>query len=163
MTRSSHNLAAFTLIELMAVLVILGMAAAIVVPMLGNTGDLDASAAARRMSSDLLYAQNYAITHQTRVRVTFNTTTGQYTLTAVPAGGAATVLTHPITRRPYTMGFTETDGLGSVALTRTTFTGDQLEFDSLGSPSLAGDIVLTSSGVSKTVQVAAVTGKVSIH
>jgi hypothetical protein len=36
-------------------------------------------------------------------------------------------------------------------------------FDSLGAPNFAGDINLTSAGVTKTVTIAAVTGKVSVH
>ncbi|MDD4889854.1 MAG: GspH/FimT family pseudopilin [Phycisphaerae bacterium] len=162
-TPSREARAAFTLIELMAVLVILGMAAAIVVPMLGNTGDIDASAAARRMSSDLLYAQNYAITYQTTVRVTFNAQAKQYTLTAVPAVGAPVVLTHPVTKRPYVVGFNAIDGLSTVAISDTTFTNQTVDFDSLGSPTGAGDIVLSSAGVTRTVSVAAVTGKVSVR
>ncbi len=152
------------MIELMAVLVILGLAAMVVVPMLGQTGDIDSTAAARALTSDLLYAQNYAITHQTKVQVTFNTTTNQYTLTEVPAVGSPTVLTHPVTRRPYTVGFNATSGLPSVTIPATTFVDQVLIFDSLGSPSPAGgSVTLTSGRFTRTVTVANVTGKVTVQ
>lgn len=153
----------FTLIELMAVLVILGIAAAIVVPMLGGTGDVDAVAAARRLQSDIRYAQNYAITHQTRVRIVFNSSSRQYVLSEVPPAASPVVLTHPVTKRPYVVGFNAIDGLASVGISKTTFVDETLEFDSLGSPSSAGAIDLVSGRANKTVSVSAVTGKVTIE
>ena len=152
------------MIELMAVLVILGFAAMVVVPMVGQTGDIDASAAARKLTSDVLFAQNYAITHQTRVRVTFNTTLKQYTLTEVPAVGSPVVLTHPVTRRSYVVTFSVTQGLSRVRLAAASFAGQgQVDFDSLGAPNQGGTVQLTSGSASRTVTVAAVTGKVSVQ
>ncbi len=146
------------------VLVIIGIAAGIVVPMLGNTGDIDASAAARRLTSDLLYAQNYAITHQTRVRVTFNTGAAQYTLAEVPGEGLPTTLTHPVTRRPYVVAFSVAEGLEQVQLAEANFSGQAVvEFDSLGAPSGGGSVRLSSDGANRTVSVAPVTGKVSVE
>jgi type II secretion system protein H len=64
-----HNRAAgaFTLVEVLVTLVILGIAAAIVVPVLSNTNDLALSAAARHVVADLEYAKNLAVTKQREV------------------------------------------------------------------------------------------------
>ncbi len=155
--------AGFTLVELMAVLVILGLAAAIVVPMVSNTGDIEASAAARKLTSDLLFAQNHAITHQTRVRLSFDCDANQYTLAEVPASGDPVVLTHPVTRRPFVVGFNAVEGLEKVDLASADFSSlPQVEFDSLGAPSQGGTVILTSGTFSRGVSVAPVTGKVTV-
>jgi prepilin-type N-terminal cleavage/methylation domain-containing protein len=153
----------YTLLEVLAVVVILGVAAAIVVPKFGKTGDIQAKAAARQLCGDLMYAQSFAINTQTPVQVSFNCTTGQYTLTAVPAIGSPYVLANPSTGQTYVVGFTGASRLGTVALNDTTFIGGLFTFDSLGSPSAAGDVHLVSQGRTVTVSVALTTGKLSIH
>jgi len=154
----------FTLAELLVVLVILGLAAAIVVPVLSNTGDLDTAAAARKITYDLLYAQNYAVTHQTRVQVSFNANADSYTLTELPDDGAAVVLTHPVTKRPYVVVFGPNGGLEKVDLTEAVFCGSaNVTFDSLGAPNEGGSITLVSGEKSREVDVAPITGKVSVQ
>jgi type II secretion system protein H len=154
----------FTLLELLAVVVILGVATAIVVPKLGHTGDITAVAAARQLCGDLRYAQSYAINTQTPVQVSFNCTTAQYTLTAVPATGSSFVLTNPNTNQNYVMGFTSgASRLGSVTLNSTTFTSNLFTFDALGCPSAAGSIQLGSQTHTTTVSVATPTGKLTIQ
>ena len=54
----------FTLIEILVVVVILGIAAAIVVPSIGSRSDLKATSAARMIMADLIYAQNRSISQQ---------------------------------------------------------------------------------------------------
>jgi prepilin-type N-terminal cleavage/methylation domain-containing protein len=154
----------FTLLEILSVVVILAVAAAIVVPKFGNTGDIQGTAAARQLCGDLMYAQSVAINTQTPVRVSFNRTTSQYTLTAVPVTGSSYVLTNPSSGQLYPAGFTGAAGrLGIVTVNDTTFTSDLFTFDALGSPSAAGDIHLLSQGLTVTVSVALTTGKLSIH
>lgn len=66
----------FTLIEIIVVVIILAIAAAIAVPYVGNMGSYKSTAAARIVMSDLFYAQNYAITAQKTVYVTFTVAEG---------------------------------------------------------------------------------------
>ena len=65
---------AFTLIEVLMVVLIMGIAAAVVIPNAINTSDLQAVSAARMVATDLQYAQDTAITTQTPVTVTFQPT-----------------------------------------------------------------------------------------
>src|SRR4051794_19271606 len=65
--------AGFTLIEILAVVVILGIASAIIVPQIGSRDDQKAASAARVVMADLLYAQNRAIATQKTHYVLFDT------------------------------------------------------------------------------------------
>ena len=51
----------FTLVEILCVVVILGIASAIIIPQLGTHDDMKVAAAARTVMADLIYAQNTAI------------------------------------------------------------------------------------------------------
>jgi prepilin-type N-terminal cleavage/methylation domain-containing protein len=66
---------AFTLVEILAVVVILGIAAAMVIPQMGSRDDLKAKAVARMVVADLLYAQNMSISTQTPHYVRFDSNT----------------------------------------------------------------------------------------
>ena len=85
------------------VVVILGIASAIVLPQINSHNDLNASAAARTVMADLLYAQNRAIAMQTVHYVTFDTTNQQYTLFS--SMSPQRVLQHPIDLNNYVMTF----------------------------------------------------------
>ena len=62
----------FTLVEILMVVVILGIASAIIIPELGTRDDLQASAAARVVMADLMYAQNRAVAKQKKHYVRFS-------------------------------------------------------------------------------------------
>jgi prepilin-type N-terminal cleavage/methylation domain-containing protein len=64
------GLRGFTLVEILVVVVILGITATLALPMM-STSSVKLSSAAQVVMSDLMYAQNYAITHQTYVYVAF--------------------------------------------------------------------------------------------
>lgn len=62
---------AYTLVELLVVIAVLGMAGAIVVPSLQNEDDTDVQAAVRKMIGDLSFAQSDALARQRYRRVHF--------------------------------------------------------------------------------------------
>jgi prepilin-type N-terminal cleavage/methylation domain-containing protein len=148
-----HVRRAFTLVEILVVVVILGIASAIILPQLSSRSDLVASAAARQLVADLAYAQNRAITLQVKQYVSFapvtSTVGGSYTLMASSSGGS---LTHPITKQPYvqTLG-TASTGFSSVALSYASCDGNTvLYFDETGVPysvPATGPAIPLSSGV----------------
>jgi prepilin-type N-terminal cleavage/methylation domain-containing protein len=75
----------FTLIELIMVMVLLGLMAAVIVPKLGNLTTTNAAAFPTKLRADIRYAQNLAMTRGKRTRVYFNGT-GPVPVTA-PAQG----------------------------------------------------------------------------
>lgn len=136
--------AAFTLVEILVVVVILGIAAAVIVPQMGSRDDLKAAAAARMIMADLIYAQNKAISTQTRHYVKFDTTTPQ-TYRLLSSMNPETDIQQPVTKAStYTVKFgrnapadtngitpgMEQCGLGTINIEGHTNIG----FDELGVP-----------------------------
>ncbi|NJL31937.1 MAG: prepilin-type N-terminal cleavage/methylation domain-containing protein [Phycisphaerales bacterium] len=72
---------AFTLVEVLVVVIIIGIAAAVVVPAMIRPGSLHVQAATRIVIADLLYAQNDAIAQQKPRRAVFDTANNRYRLT----------------------------------------------------------------------------------
>src|SRR2546421_10931160 len=71
----------FTLVEILVVVIILGIAGAIIVPSIGSRNDLKAAAAAREIIADLIYTQNLAVTSQGNRYVKFGVGNQQYSVT----------------------------------------------------------------------------------
>lgn len=170
--RSNHR-SAFTLVEILVVVVILGIAAALVIPQIGDRSGLRAAAGARVIMADLMYAQNRAITTQRPHYVKFDPDAKQYALYDDPA--MTTPLKHPVEKLDYIAKFGSADALGipDVTLDSALFAGGQvLVFDVLGSPCVPngtgttdemldeGEIVLKSGDTEMKVLVQPFTGEV---
>ncbi|MFN4242118.1 MAG: prepilin-type N-terminal cleavage/methylation domain-containing protein [Tepidisphaerales bacterium] len=179
---SRRATAAFTLVEILVVVVILGVISAVLIPQLTSRADLVASAAARQVMSDLTYAQNQAITTQRRVFVQFTpvsagggvTGRGTYSvLTQLPA----TVMVHPITRSPWTVNFGGGRGAwATVAIDAASFDGRTLlMFDEAGAPHTIaspssppeplsdGWVRVTCGGITLTIRVEPLTGTLTVE
>lgn len=149
----------FTLVEILVVLVILGIAAAMVVPRLSGMGDLQAISAARIVLADVEYAQDEAIVTQKPIKVKFATASSSYQLT----DGEDVMLKHPLTKRAFEMKFPGTGGYEKVRILSANFSGSStVEFDSLGAPDNGGAVRVDADGHTYDITVAAVTGKVSV-
>jgi prepilin-type N-terminal cleavage/methylation domain-containing protein len=61
----------YTLIELLIVVAVLGLAGAMLVPILGERGDFDTQGAVRRLAADLMFAQSDALANQEHRRLMF--------------------------------------------------------------------------------------------
>ena len=170
------GLPAFTMIEILVVVVILGIASAIIVPQMSSRNDLDAAAAARAVMADLLYAQNRAIAMQKTQYVSFNVADQQYGL--YDTMSPQVVLTHPVNLNNYVMTFGQSGAnniSNNATLASAGFNGQAtIAFDELGEPysynagtitplSGTGTIVLTSGNYSLTISVAQDTGDISTN
>lgn len=147
----------FTMIELMVVMVIIAVIAAMVVPLAFGTTGTAAMATARRVAADLEYAQNLAITTQANITVTFDTNANSYRVS-----NSLGVVEHPITHQAFTITLGNDAGSSGVALTSAFGTGHQVVFGPLGDPTPSGTIGLGGGGSNYVLTVAAVTGRVSI-
>jgi type II secretory pathway pseudopilin PulG len=120
------------------VVIILGIASAVVVPNLGTHNDLNAAAAARVVVADLVFAQNKAIVTQAMVYVNFDPTNQQYTLlSASPSTTPTAYLTNPLTNTNYVTKFsTNGPAQTKTVLLRTCGVDGKscLAFDELGQP-----------------------------
>ncbi len=131
----SHKFRAFTLIEILIVVVILGITAAAIIPQISSRDDLKVTAAARQLMSDLSYAQNRAISSQKMVYVQIDEGNQQYqVLTGL---SPKTVLTHPLNKADYQVrfGLLGAHGLEDVQLASANFDGEKtIGFDEMGAP-----------------------------
>lgn len=158
----------FTLIELVVIIVILVLLAAVAVPRLANITGMKASATARKLQSDMAYAQNLAMSRNQRFRLVFPSSTSYEVrdqagvLATNPDGGAGLVVT------------TESGITLSWLLNADTAINRGVEFDGLGRPYLYagvtpsvtnlanGTVTVTGGDTAQTVTVQPQTGKVSI-
>jgi prepilin-type N-terminal cleavage/methylation domain-containing protein len=160
----------FTLIEIMCVMVIIAIAAAIVFAGLGNQSDLQAESSARAIMADLLYAQNRAIATQQNVYVSFTgqgTSSGSYSLCS--SLSPVTYLTNPISQTTYTNNWTGTSWSASLPSGWGTYTA--MYFNSLGQPVYSDSspivspltIAITSGTATETITIQALTGEMSVQ
>lgn len=149
-TSRSHS-RGFTLTEILCVVVILGIASAIILPQMGGRGDLKAGAAARVVMADLMFAQNRAISRQTPQYIVFDVAAKKYTL---QDGSPLATITHPVNQKPYeiTFGSGGDNGLEETTLVSAEIDSTSiLAFDELGAPhsydSTLGMVPLTTGTI----------------
>lgn len=143
----------FTLVEILMVVVILGIASAVIVPQIGTRSDLKARAAARMVTADLIYAQNMAIATQRMHYVKFDLANNRYSVmeempldSGTGVTGIEKVMLHPVNKTNYVVQFGAAGGsrYAELALDAagTVFNGISLDyrpsyvvcFDELGTP-----------------------------
>jgi len=158
------------MIELMVVVAIIAIAAAIAVPMASSGGHMQLRAAVNMVAADLEYAKSMSISRGQRYAVAFNSSTESYQI--LDENGAT--ISHPVRKgSPYAVSFSSDSRLSSVEIVSVNFDGvSTVGFDYLGIPySITGApgallntgvITLRAAGVTRTVSVEAVTGYISV-
>lgn len=180
---------AFTLIEVMIVVILLGIAGALVIPSMSQTGVLRIQAAVRTIVADITFMQGEAVAYQGRRAMWFgkvaqwNAATSSWTF----VNGNGYVLAEingPTLNlnvdymiepgklgRPYFRNFDD-DRFGGAVLSAANFDGNALLiFDELGGPvanltgpipSIGGSVTITGSGAMFVLQVEPYTGRVTV-
>lgn len=165
----------YTLIEVLIVVTIMGIAGALVIPSIDQAGVLRSQAAVRTIVSDLVVAQADAVAMQEQRAVVFSPETNSYALYRARGADFETDENlmidpfNPNTDR-YEVTFTQ-EQFGVVQLTDAEFdgTGSAVVFDEFGAPVVAvgsntpstgGTITLVDDYFTFTVDLQAFTGRV---
>ncbi len=135
----------FTLVEVMAVVLILAIAGALVMPMFGKTADSELRAAARLVAADLDYAKIGSVTHADDPRlVAIDKDNNTYHIAA--QSSPDTPLTNPATQKDYVVAFGSgrASTLQHVTIDHYDFDGDnQLAFGIYGQLDQTRDATIT--------------------
>lgn len=161
---------AYTLIEVLITVTIMGLAAAVVVPNMLRAGTLGVQAGARMIISDLLFAQNEAMAQQSTRRVVFDTDNNSYRVEKYDSGATAWVLEYNPSagmgnnQQNYEIDFEEDNRFTGIEITSADFNGtNTVEFDDLGNPSSGGTIQLQFEEHRYEIKVAPFTGRVTVE
>ncbi|MEN8126306.1 MAG: prepilin-type N-terminal cleavage/methylation domain-containing protein [Planctomycetota bacterium] len=125
----------FTLIEIILVVVILGIAALIAVPMVSSAADIQVRSAANHIAADIDYVKSMAITHQQSYSIIFDPAGESYEVHVDPQG-TDTVIEHPVIPGDFVVSLSGI-GLDRVNIVSADFDADvtkAITFDYLGSP-----------------------------
>jgi prepilin-type N-terminal cleavage/methylation domain-containing protein len=158
---------AYTLIEILIVVVMLGVASALAMPSLRSTDALRVQSTVRAIVSDITYAQSDALARQQSRAMVFDTTNNKYSIVEVHGATLS-----PTTDTIYAVDLNNERKFHSSKLVNASFDGSNiLVFDELGgpvtgpgssTPGNGGTIKVTGSGETYTITVEAYTGRVSV-
>ncbi len=139
----------FSMVELIAVLVIVGIMAAVGAPAISYAQGSRQRVACRQVARDLNYARERAVATGTRTWVVFNASTDIYTmLVEVPANPGranAVALTDPATGKAFSQALNTGDFAGVDLVSVSSGTGSEVGFDWLGKPYDSTSTLLTSA------------------
>ena len=158
----------YTLVELLIVVAVLGIAGAMVIPQLGSTDVLRIQAAVRTIVADINVAQSDALASQEARALVFDVANNRYAILRVPGS-----VLQPATDTISTVDLGNTVKFHNARLVSAGFDGDEvLLFDEMGgpittpgasTPSAGGNIVISGSGSTFQVTVEAYTGRVTVN
>ena len=164
---------AFTLVEVLIVVVVASTIAVAALPSISATLDnMKVTALAREIATDMRYAQTLALKTGVRHRVSFEPTA------EAPGGGldapayavesenglAWDVCTHPITKNPWSVSLDDRSRYAGLALAKSVFgSSSYLYYDRYGAPVSGGAVMLTLGGITRTIHVAPLSGKVTVE
>jgi len=166
----------YTLIEVLVVITILGIAGALVIPSLGQTHVLRVQAAVRTIVSDITYAQSDALAFQSGRAIVFDPDTNSYRLvevTGITLDPVNDTLYDPTGPGQQYVVSLEDPRFGGATMQDADFDGGvTLIFDEMGGPVVApgsnvlstgGSIDVAGPGTLYRIHVAAFSGKVTVE
>jgi len=162
-TTTAQRRGGYTLVEVLTVVTIMGLASAVVVPQMLAAGTLGVQAAARMVVSDMLYAQNQAVAAQANRGIVFDVENNAYQLNDNNGNPITASWQAGNSSTDYKIDFANDSRFSGVTLENVDFNGtNTLAFDALGAPSSGGSLDLVYNGNRYRIQVAAFTGRVTV-
>ncbi|MCC6909399.1 MAG: GspH/FimT family protein [Phycisphaerales bacterium] len=167
--RSGLRVGGFTLMELLAVLVLLAIISAVVVPTLSNVGATRQAAAASRLLRDVQLARQRAVARGVRTWVVIDADAQQYALFIEDAAAPGRANRQPIideaTGKPFVVALNQGEWRGASVAAVDIAGRSEVGFDSRGRPLGADEALLASDGTitlsgGHTVRITARTGLV---
>ncbi len=160
---------AFTVVEMLTVVVILGIVAMLAIPMLKSTDAARVSSAAKLIVADIQYAQMYSISHSDNpLGLKFDTSANSYSMVQRSGSppfqcSSVAIVTHPVEGQPFTttFGSGRAAELTGVSIDSVSLDGDEcLVFGSLGEldQSTAATVQVTFGSRSLTISIDPITG-----
>lgn len=165
---SRKILPALTLVEILMVLVIVGIIAAIAVPLYSSAASVQLKTAANMIASDIEYAKSMAMSTGRNYSVVFDTSAESYSI----KNSDGQVIPHPVRiGADYSVDFANDGRLDKVDIMNTNFGAtNTISFDNIGAPIYGGGTVLNegliqlcAEGGTLRVKIQSVTGYVSIE
>jgi prepilin-type N-terminal cleavage/methylation domain-containing protein len=160
---------AYTLIELLLVVALLGIASALVVPQVGSTDVLRVQSTVRAIVADINFAQSDALARQRGRAVMFDIQNNAYAVVEVPLYGATL---YPGTDTILSTDLKNARKFHDSRIESVNFDGGSvLVFDEMGgtvtapnsnTPSAGGSVVISGSGERFQITVEAYTGRVTV-
>ncbi len=156
----------FAIIELVMVIAVIGILAALSIPAFQEMGQIRRQTARQKMIQDIRYARSFAIAQRETIGVTISPSAESY---SVYRNNPSNIITHPADRKPFTVNFQTHLDFQGVGIDSTTLSGNVVKFDALGTPSdAAGEfnantthqIVLSGGSLTTTIKIFAETGMV---
>lgn len=159
----------YTLIEVLVVITVMGIAGATVIPAFSQTTSLQVQAAVRTVVADLTVAQSDAIAFQQGRGIKFypsTTNATRYVVAEIRGTTFDPTLNKIIDRSLGDQNF------GGARVTSTSLTSNELYFDALGgpvtapgsgTPSAGGSIDVQGSGLTYRVNIEPYTGRVTVE
>jgi prepilin-type N-terminal cleavage/methylation domain-containing protein len=161
----------FTLVEVLVVLVIIGIACLVIVPHITNTDHMQVLSAGREVVSTFLYAQTMSVTNQRVHQVVFNPGLNRYEV----QDAAGAVVSDPLAAgQIFRVDFTKGRHYRQVTIESADFDGSQtVWFDRMGAPYggviassppplNAGAVILRAGDIRVQVNVEPVSGRVTV-
>ena len=149
MSRSRRGEGGFTLVELVAVMVLAGILAAATFPALGSIAAAKAAGVQRQIQRDLTFARERAVNTGVRTWVVFDVQGNSYSVLAEPEGSPgranAAVISDAATGRMYRIGLGNEAG---ASLVSANIAGaSEVGFDWRGRAVTSGGVSLSAAGV----------------
>lgn len=166
----------FTLVEMIVVIALLGIAAALVIPQMGSVQGLRVQAAVRTLVSDLTFAQADSIAFQQRRALVFDVPNNTYRIVAIPGSTVdpdTNTLYSPSGPGGRYVVDLNTEQFAGARITATDFEiADTLIFDDMGGPAAAptgdapgrgGSVTIVGSEQAFRIVIEPFTGRVTVR